>query len=71
MGTVLRQIVECKMDWPVEDTLISVEENFGDVDPIHIHFMSSTNRHNLFFRLHFGYDEFKQFAEAIIAGGKL
>ena len=44
-----------------------IEDNIGDPYPIHIHF--GLKKKNV--RLHFTYDEFKEFANAIINGGKL
>ena len=71
MGIVTHKLVETKIDWPVNNTNIVVENNVGEDDEaIHIH-IHKPSEGGWAFRLHFSYDEFKEFSEAILSGGKL
>ena len=67
MGMILKKLVEVDIDFPTEGSKFVIEDNIGDPYPIHIHF--GLKKKNV--RLHFTYDEFKEFANAIINGGKL
>ena len=69
MGMVSKELVKCRVDWPYRGAVVSIEENPGDVEPIHIHM--GNNEDGWAFRLHFTYDEFKEFSEQITKGGRL
>ena len=70
MGIVLKQLFLGTIDWPMDNTIIIVEDNIGDDEPIHIH-VHNPKEGGFAFRLHFTYEEFKKFSEAILNGGKL
>ena len=71
MGIVLKQLFCGSIDWPMDNTTIIVEDNVGEDDEaIHIH-IHNPKEGGFAFRLHFSYDEFKEFSEAIQDGGKL
>jgi hypothetical protein len=70
MGMVTRLLVDSKIDWPMDNTRIVAEDNIGDDEPIHIH-IHQPKEGGWGFRLHFTYDEFKDFSKAILEGGKL
>tara|TARA_Y100000310_G_scaffold342937_1_gene448345 strand:- start:955 stop:1167 length:213 start_codon:yes stop_codon:yes gene_type:complete len=70
MGIISREVTRGKVDWPQPNCLIAIEENPGDDEHIHIH-IHNTKECGWAFRLHFTYDEFKEFAEAIMEGGEL
>ena len=70
MGIVLKQLFSGSIDWPMDNTTIIVEDNVGEDEAIHIH-IHNPKEGGFAFRLHFTYDEFKEFSKAIIDGGKL
>ena len=70
MGIVLKQLFWGSIDWPVDNTTIIVEDNIGEDEAIHIH-IHNPKEGGWALRLHFTYDEFKEFSEAILDGGKL
>ena len=70
MGIVLKQLFSGSIDWPMDNTTIIVEDNVGEDEAIHIH-VHNPKECGFAFRLHFTYDEFKEFSKAIIDGGKL
>ena len=70
MGIVLKQLFSGSIDWPMDNTTIIVEDNVGEDEAIHIH-IHNPKEGGFAFRLHFTYDEFKEFSEAILDGGKL
>ena len=70
MGIVLKQLFSGSIDWPMDNTTIIVEDNIGEDEAIHIH-IHNPKEGGFAFRLHFTYDEFKEFSKAIIDGGKL
>ena len=70
MGIVLKQLFSGSIDWPMDNTTIIVEDNIGEDEAIHIH-IHNPKEGGFAFRLHFSYDEFKEFSKAIIDGGNL
>ena len=70
MGIVLKQLFCGSIDWPMDNTTIIVEDNVGEAEAIHIH-IHNPKEGGWALRLHFSYDEFKEFSEAILDGGKL
>jgi len=70
MGIVLKQLFCGSIDWPMDNTTIIVEDNIGEDEAIHIH-IHNPKEGGWALRLHFSYDEFKEFSKAILDGGKL
>ena len=70
MGIVLKQLFSGSIDWPMDNTIIIVEDNIGEDEAIHIH-IHNPKEGGWALRLHFTYDEFKEFSKAILDGGKL
>ena len=70
MGIVLKQLFCGSIDWPMDNTTIIVEDNVDEDEAIHIH-IHNPKEGGWALRLHFSYDEFKEFSEAILDGGKL
>ena len=70
MGIVLKQLFCGSIDWPMDNTTIIVEDNVGEDEAIHIH-IHNPKEGGWALRLHFSYDEFKEFSKAILDGGKL
>tara|TARA_Y100000034_G_C6695353_1_gene306377 strand:- start:4 stop:216 length:213 start_codon:yes stop_codon:yes gene_type:complete len=70
VGIISKELVRTKIDWPKQSSLIVVEENPSDDENIHIHICHSSQC-GWAYRLHFTYDEFEEFARAIIDKGKL
>ena len=70
MGIVLKQLFSGSIDWPMDNTTIIVEVNVGEDEAIHIH-IHNPKEGGFAFRLHFSYDEFKEFSKAVLDGGKL
>ena len=70
MGIVLKQLFCGSIDWPMDNTTIIVEDNVGEDEAIHIH-IHNPKEGGWALRLHFTYDEFKEFSKAILDGGKL
>jgi len=67
MGMILKKLAEGEIDFPTKGSKFVIEDNVGDLHPIHIHF--GPKKKNV--SLHFTYEEFEEFANAIIKGGKL
>ena len=67
MGMILKKLAEGRIDFPTKDCQFVIEDNIGDRYPIHIHI--GPKKKNI--RFHFTYEEFEEFANAIIKGGKL
>ena len=57
MGIVLKQLFSGSIDWPMDNTIIIVEDNIGEDEAIHIH-IHNPKEGGFAFRLHFTYDEF-------------
>jgi hypothetical protein len=70
MGIITKTLFDGKIDWPVKDSRIIVENNIGDLEAIHIHIHDPWSQ-QWKYRIHFTLDEFKQFSEKIIEGGKI
>ena len=70
MGIILKQLFWGSIDWPMDNTTIIVEDNIGEDEAIHIH-IHNPKEGGWALRLHFSYDEFKEFSKAILDGGKL
>ena len=70
MGIITKQLVYTKIDWPVKGSTILVENNVGDLEAIHIHIHDPWSD-QWKYRIHFTLDEFKEFSEKIIKGGRL
>ena len=70
MGIITIMLVDAKIDWPVKDSRIIVENNVGDLEAIHIHIHDPWSG-QWKCRIHFTLDEFKEFSEKIINGGKV
>ena len=70
MGIILKQLFWGSIDWPMDNTTIIVEDNIGEDEAIHIH-IHNPKEGGWALRLHFTYDEFKEFSKAILDGGKL
>ena len=70
MGIILKQLFWGAIDWPMDNTTIIVEDNIGEDEAIHIH-IHNPKEGGWALRLHFSYDEFKEFSKAILDGGKL
>ena len=70
MGIILKQLFWGSIDWPMDNTTIIVEDNIGEDEAIHRH-IHNPKEGGWALRLHFTYDEFKEFSKAILDGGKL
>ena len=70
MGIIAKILFDGKIDWPMKGSRILVENNIGDLEAIHIHILSDWDR-GWTYRIHFTLDEFKEFSEKIIQGGKI
>ena len=70
MGIIVKTLFDGKIDYPVKNSRILVENNIGDLEAIHIHILSDWDR-GWIYRIHFTLEEFKEFGEKIIEGGKI
>ena len=55
MGIALKQLFYGSIDWPMDNTIIIVEDNIGEDEAIHIH-IHNPKEGGFAFRLHFTYD---------------
>jgi hypothetical protein len=67
MGMIIKKLAEGSINFPTKGSTYVIEDNIGDINPIHIHF--GPKKKNI--RLHFTYEEFENFANSIIKQGKL
>lgn len=70
MGIIVKKVAVSTIDWPVKNARIVVENNIGEKEAIHIHILKEKPA-GWAFRLHFTLEEFKEFSNAVISGGKL
>jgi hypothetical protein len=77
MGVVVKGLAWAnEFHWPVPNSTILIEDNVGEELAIHIHMgggePSAVNGGaNWAARLHFTYEEFEEFAQALEDGGEL
>ena len=65
MGIISKLRSSGKIDWPWNNADAIIEENPGDDEHIHIH-MGWSDEHGWAFRMHFTYDEFRDFSNLIL-----
>jgi hypothetical protein len=71
MGLVVYGSKPVDVDWPAPGSKMIIEDNIGDEFPIHIHFGWGTTGIGWKVRLHFTYEEFFQFCDALEQVGEL